>query len=277
MRVDYSDILYQRKDGIATVTINRPAKHNALRLATFRELIDALEEAAKDESVGVVVLTGSGAKAFCAGGDLGMARDELRTLHDMRTHHIERMLRISALITQMDKPVLCAVNGLCVGAGVEIACFCDLVIAADHASFYFNGTRIGGCLWWGPPQLLPLMVGLKKAQEILLFGKPVEAGEAQRIGLVNKVVSHGELGQEVEHWCQELLDCSPAGLAATKASLRANLDLLLAPLNSVAELNACVEVGPQAQVAFAGFLSKQPVSWRSFRPKATTTRGITKE
>ena len=97
--MDYSDILYQRKDGIATVTINRPAKHNALRLATFRELIDALEEAAKDESVGVVVLTGSGAKAFCAGGDLGMARDELRTLHDMRTHHIERMLRISALIT----------------------------------------------------------------------------------------------------------------------------------------------------------------------------------
>jgi enoyl-CoA hydratase/carnithine racemase len=275
--VDYSDILYLKKDGIATITINRPAKHNALRLATFRELIDALGDAGNDESVGVVVLTGAGEKAFCAGGDLNMAADELRTLHDMRTHHVERMLRISTLITQMDKPVLCAVNGLCVGAGVEIACFCDLVIAVDHASFYFNGTRIGGCLWWGPPQLLPLMVGLKKAQEILLFGNPIEAGEAQRIGLVNKVVPPGELAHELEHWCHELLDCSPAGLAATKASLRASLDLLLAPLNMVAELNAGVEVGPQAQAAFAGFLAKQPVSWRSFRSKAAATRRVTRE
>jgi enoyl-CoA hydratase/carnithine racemase len=275
--VDYSDILYLKKDGIVTITINRPGKHNALRLATFRELIDALEDAGRDESVGVVVLTGAGEKAFCAGGDLAMARDELRTSQAMRTHHVERMLRMSTLITQMDKPVLCAVNGLCVGAGVEIACFCDLVIAADHASFYFNGARIGGCLWWGPPQLLPLMVGLKKAQEILLFGNPVEAAEAQRIGLVNKVVPRGELVNEVERWCHELLDCSPAGLAATKASLRASLDLLLAPLNIVAEMNAGVEVGPQAQAAFAGFLAKQPVSWRSFRSKPVPTGCITQE
>jgi len=268
----FSDILYQKNSGIATLTINRPAKHNALRLETFRELIDAIEDAGNDEMVGVVVLTGAGDKAFCAGGDLAMARDHLRTLHDMRIHHVARMLRISTLITQMDKPVLCAVNGLCVGGGVEIACFCDLVIAADIATFYFNGTQIGGSLWWGPPQLLPLMVGLKKAQEILLFGKSIDAHEAAQIGLVNKVVPQGELNSEVESWCNELLDRSPAGLSATKASLRATMDLFLSSLNTVAEMNAAVEVGPEARAAFEGFLAKQPVSWRSFRTKAPMKR-----
>jgi len=272
MQVECADILYQKKSHIATITINRPAKHNALRLETFKGLIDALGDAGADESIGVVVLTGAGEKAFCAGGDLAMASDHLQTLHDMRIHHIDRMLGISALITQMDKPVLCAVNGLCVGGGVEITCFCDLVIAADNASFYFNGTRIGGCLWWGPTQLLPLMVGLRRAQEILLFGNAVEAEEAQRIGLVNKVVPRGELTSEVERWCEELLDRSPAGLAATKASLRETLHLYLALLPSIAETNAAVEVGPEARAAFAAFLAKKPVTWRSFRSKASKTQ-----
>ena len=141
----YTDLHYAVTAGVATITISRPDRRNALRIETYAELAAALEEAGADGQVGVVVITGAGDRAFSAGGDLEMARETLTTIRAARTHSFQRMLRVSALVTAIGAPVLCAVNGACVGGGAELVCFADLVIAADTATFCYNGTKVGSC------------------------------------------------------------------------------------------------------------------------------------
>lgn len=260
----FADILYSKSNNIATITINRPDKHNALRINTFEELARATADAAKDPSIGVLVITGAGERAFCAGGDLEMAH-ALNSEHAMRVHHFDRMLQLSAMIVRMDKPVLCAVNGLAVGGGAELACFCDLVIASDSASFLFNGVRLGGCSWWGAPQLLPLMVGLRKAQQILYLAAPLPAPQAERIGLIHAVTPANELRSQIEIWTNRLLDLSPTGLRMTKAALRSLIERALAPMTDAAEANAAVQTGRESRAAFEAFLAKRAVDWRAFR------------
>lgn len=262
----FHDIVFSTSGGIATIAINRPEKKNALRIKTFEEIVLALEACAADDQIGVVVITGTGNRVFCAGGDLEMALRDLNSQAAMRAHHFDRMLRISTLIVQLDKPVVCAVNGICIGGAAEIACFCDLVVASDNASFSFNGTKIGGCSWWGAPQILPLQVGAKRAQEILLLARPVGAAEAERIGLVNRTVPAAEFRAEVDRLCQELLDLSPAGLSATKATLRQVFEVFFASIPLAAEMNAAIQMGPQARAAFDAFVAKRPLSWRDVRP-----------
>ena len=262
----YTDLLYDVAAGVATITINRPERRNALRVQTYEELAAALEAASADDHVGVVVITGAGDRAFSAGGDLEMAKDTLTTTAAVRTHSFQRMLRVSGLMTAMGTPVVCAVNGVCVGGGAELACFADLVIAADTASFVYNGTRIGGCSWWGAPQLLPLIVGLRRAEEILYLGGTVTAAQALEYGLVNRLVPAGQLPAATAELADQLLGLSAEGLRQTKAALRATRELMLASMSSAAELNASAVAGPDIQMAFQAFLDKRVVDWRSVRP-----------
>ena len=148
------DILYEASRGIATITLNRPDKLNALRTQTFEELRESFRAADHDETVGVVVVRGAG-RAFCAGGDIVMAQDLLTGEHAGRRHYFDRMIAMSDVVVASGKPFVFAVHGACVGGGAELALFGDMVIADETAYFVFNGTEIGGCSWWGGPQLLP--------------------------------------------------------------------------------------------------------------------------
>jgi 2-ketocyclohexanecarboxyl-CoA hydrolase len=262
----YTDLDYDVTAGVATITISRPERRNALRIETYTELAAALEEAGADDQVGVVVITGAGERAFSAGGDLEMARERLTTVPAVRTHSFQRMIRVSTLMTTIGAPVVCAVNGAAVGGGAELICFADLVIAADSATFCYNGTKVGGCSWWGAPQLLPLTVGLRRAEEILYLSATLTAAQALEYGLVNRVVPAARLREATAQLADQLLGLSAEGLRQTKAALRSVREVMLLSMSSAAEQNASAVAGPDIQRAFQTFLDKGTIDWRSTRP-----------
>jgi enoyl-CoA hydratase/carnithine racemase len=276
--MNYSDLTLEQFEGVATITVNRPDKLNALRAETYQELTDALRRAGANDTVGVVVLTGAGDRAFSAGGDLTMAQTMLTSLHSARDHFFRRMLPVSTAIMHIGVPVICAVNGGCVGGGAELSLFCDYVIAAEEAFFIFNGTEIGGCSWWGAPQLLPVLVGLRRAEEILYESRRVEAAEAERIGLITRAVPRAMVQSEVDRRCQRLLDLSAEGLRLTKAGLRATKELLLATMAVQADMNAAATAGPDLHHAFDAFLAGKRMDWRAGRPRMSDSDSqLTKE
>jgi 2-ketocyclohexanecarboxyl-CoA hydrolase len=260
----YEDLLYDVSDGVATMTLNRPDKLNALRVQTYEELIDALRTAGADEHVGVVAITGAG-RAFCAGGDIEMAQTVLTSEHAARTHFFARMIEVSKLILALDKPVVCAVHGACVGGGAELITFADIVIAGESAFFLFNGVEVGGGNWWGATQLLPLLVGMRRAEEILYLSRRVPAEEADQIGLVTRVVADEALTAATAEVCGRILDLSEEGIRLTKAGLRTTKELLLASMAAGAEMNVSALVKPGLHEAFAAFLDGRAMSWRELR------------
>lgn len=267
----FTDITLEIVDHLATITITRPEKLNALRIETYDELAAALGIAAHDETVGAVVVTGAGDRAFSAGGDLSMAQSMLVSVGSAREHFFRRMVRVSTAITDLGVPVIAEVRGACVGGGAELTLFCDYVIAADDAYFRFNGTDIGGCSWWGAPQLLPVMVGMRRAQSLLLESQRIDAPEAARIGLITRSVPASELRSTVEQLTERLLDLSAEGLRLTKAALRSTAELMLSPMSAHAEMNAAATAGPDAHRAFESFLAGRQLDWRAQRPGGKPT------
>jgi enoyl-CoA hydratase/carnithine racemase len=263
--LQYEDLEYQARDGVATITLNRPAKLNALRMQTYEELAAALRAAGADETAGIVVVRGAG-RAFCAGGDLEMAQTMLTSEHAGREHFFGRMIDCSNVALALGKPVVCAVQGACVGGGAEFTLFADLVIADASAFFVFNGTSLGGCSWWGGPQLLPLLVGLRRAEEILYLSKRVGAEEAAEIGLITQVVPAGELEAATDELCGRILNLSEQGMRLTKSGLRSTKEILLTTMSASAEIGAAALAKPDLHAAFDAFLAGRTVSWRDLRP-----------
>ncbi len=217
--MDFRDIIYEKKDGIAKITINRPEVRNAFRARTVDEMIRAFRDAWQDGSIGVVVLTGAGDKAFCSGGDQkergqGGYRTEAGLEDDVETLH--------NLIRQIPKPVIAAVNGFAIGGGHVLHVLCDLSIAADTAVFGQTGPRVGSVDAGFGTALLARSVGIKKAKEIWYLCRQYSAQEALEMGLVNKVVPAARLMEEVEAWCREILAKSPTAIRLAKQSF--NID-----------------------------------------------------
>jgi enoyl-CoA hydratase/carnithine racemase len=260
----FEDILYEVTEGVATITFNRPEKRNALGVRAFEELAGALREAGADETVGVIVLAGKG-KAFCAGGDIDMAQTVLRNESAARAHFFGRMIEASNWVVSVGKPVVASVQGACIGGGAELVTFVDFVIADESAFFLYNGTDIGGCSWWGGPQLLPILVGVRRAEEILYLSERVTADEAARIGLINRVVPIGELAAATDAFCQRLLDTSEEGLRLTKAALRSTKELLLASMSGSAEMNVAAMGKRDLHDAFDAFREGRRMDWRALR------------
>lgn len=212
---EFKDIIYEQRPGVAKITINRPEAYNAFTSHTQSELIKALEDAANDDTIGVVVLTGAGNKAFCTGGDAKEATAGYRK--DM----LEADIRAKTLIREMPKPSIAAVNGVAIGGGQVFQQICDLTIASENATFGQAGPRVGsfdaglGCLD------LMGVVGEKKAKEIWYLCHRYSAKEALEMGLVNKVVPADKLEEEVDEWCDEILEKSPGAIAGLKASFNA--------------------------------------------------------
>lgn len=258
----YEDILYEVADGRATITINRPDRLNAFRVQTVRELGEAFEAAADDDAVGVIVLTGAGEKSFCVGGDV---RDPTRTAQQKRhLHHLHDRLALG--IRNCGKPVIARVRGYCIGGGNELNVMCDLTIATEGSRFGQAGPKIGSApLWWGC-QLMPLVVGEKKAREILFLTRQYSAQEALAMGLVNAVVPDEELDAEVDRWCTEILRRSPQGLRLAKLAMNSQSDLLYGQVQHGLELVAINHVyGPEPQEGIASFQEKRAPDWRKFR------------
>jgi enoyl-CoA hydratase/carnithine racemase len=225
-------------DGVGTITLDRPERLNALTLESYADLRDLLGELEHRDDVSVVVITGAGDRGFCSGGDVHEIIGELLERGDNR--QVLEFTRMTGAVIQrmreLPKPIIAAVNGTAAGAGAVIALAADLRVCASTASFRFLFTQVGlagadmGCAY-----LLPRVVGLGRATEMLLFGDRVGAEEAERIGLANRVVAPEDLDEAVEAWARRLAEGPTFAYGATKSLLTREQDL---PLQSAIELEA---------------------------------------
>jgi len=212
----YTDILYEKHRhvrGAAWLTINRPDLMNSFTGQTLDEMKAAMDEAANDPEVGVLVITGAGDRAFCAGGDI-------RWLQEVQKPGQTTPMDPHAGLEDFLKPVIARVNGYSIGGGNHLAYFCDFTIASDRASFAQVGPRVGSPAAGHWVSYLTHVVGAKKAKEIWMLARRYSALEALEMGLVNAVVPHDQLDDEVDRWCAELMQKSPSCLRILKASFR---------------------------------------------------------
>ncbi|OAI41986.1 hypothetical protein AYO38_03400 [bacterium SCGC AG-212-C10] len=218
---DYSSLLLDVADGVATITMNRPERLNALNDALSLELVDAFTSLGHNGAVRVVVLTGAG-RGFCSGADLGggdAAPGGTTTAFAGRAHLKDVLQRIPLAIRALEKPVIAAVNGVAAGGGLDIAAACDIRVASDAARFteifarrgLFPGT--GGCY------LLPRIVGTARAAEMIFLGGEIDAQEALRIGLVSYVYPHAEFLSAAHAYALRFARTAPIATALAKASI----------------------------------------------------------
>jgi naphthoate synthase len=219
---EYRDILYQKAEGIARISINRPEVHNAFRPQTVFEMLDAFARAREDQEVGVVLFTGEGGRAFCSGGDQrvrghgGYVGDD-----DMPRLNVTDLHK---LIRSMPKPVIALVAGYAIGGGQVLHVVCDLSIAAENARFGQTGPKVGSFDGGYGAVLLARLVGQRKAREIWYLCRQYDAKEALEMGLVNAVVPLEKLEEEGVKWAREILAQSPIALRMLKSSFNAELD-----------------------------------------------------
>jgi len=218
----YTDILYEKWEGIAKITINRPHVHNAFRPQTVAEMQDAFADARDDAEIGVVILTGAGTKAFCSGGDQ-KARGHGGYVGDDEVPRLN-VLDLQRQIRTLPKPVIAMVAGYAIGGGHVLHVVCDLTIAADNAIFGQAGPRVGSFDAGYGAGLLARIVGHKKAREIWYLCRQYTAQQALEMGLVNAVVPLERLEEETVAWAKEILAMSPTAIRFLKAAFNADTD-----------------------------------------------------
>jgi naphthoate synthase len=224
---DYRDILFEKGDGLAKITINRPEKRNAFRPQTLAELRDAFGRARDDLEVGAIIFTGAGGEAFCSGGDQQIRGDDGYIGDDEVAQQGVGRLDVGDLhvqIRRLPKPVVAMVAGYAVGGGHILHLVCDLTIAADNARFGQTGPRVGSFDGGFGASLLARNVGVKRAKEVWFLCRLYGADEALEMGLVNAVVPLDDLERETVAWCREMTQLSPLSLRLLKASFNADED-----------------------------------------------------
>lgn len=215
----FEDIIYTKKDWIATVTINRPKAYNAYTLKTLTEMTQAFQDSANDDSIAVLVLTGNGNKAFCTGGDVKEYAENYLEKPRNFWKWMNVYINCHDSLRNLGKPSIARLNGIVVGGGNEFNMSCDLAIAADHIEIFQVGTKVGSVAAGGATQFLPIMVGERRAREILLLNEPLSAKKALEWGLVNEVVSLDELDEAVSRMCQKLINKFPECTRYTRQHL----------------------------------------------------------
>lgn len=220
---NYSDIIYEKAEGIGKITINRPEVRNAFRPLTVDEMMDALDEARFDNEVGVVILTGYGDKAFCSGGDQRIRgesgyQDEKKKVNRLNVLDFQKQIRACP------KPVIAMVNGYAIGGGHVLHMICDLSIASENAVFGQTGPRVGSFDGGFGASYMARIVGQKKAREIWFLCRQYDAKQALEMGLVNCVVPLENLETETVKWAKEILENSPIAIRCLKAALNADCD-----------------------------------------------------
>ena len=256
--MEYTDILYEKKDGIAKVTINREDKFNAFRARTWNEMQDAFISAGRDPEVGVVILTGAGKKAFCTGGDVSARTD---TGYD----DFFDMPGPGYRLRTIPKVTIAMVNGYAIGGGHVIQAAADLTIASENARFGQAGPKFGSYdAGWGSAYLARL-VGQKKAREIWFLCRQYTPHEALDMGLINWVVPQEKLEEETYKIAREVLSMSPTALKTLKSSFNADLENIegIQDLSNIAL--AQYYSGAESKEGSAAFLEKRIPDYSKFR------------
>ena len=259
---EFTDIKYEKFEGIAKITINRPEVRNAFRPQTVVEMLQAFRLAEAERQVGVIVLTGQGKEAFCAGGDQKVRGDA--GYKDGKGTESLNVLELQRQIRRCPKPVIAMVAGYAIGGGHVLHLICDLTIAADNAVFGQTGPKVGSFDGGFGAGYMARIVGQKRAREIWFLCRKYTAEQALQMGLVNTVVPYEELETETIKWCREILEKSPVAIQCLKAALNADCD----GQAGLAELAGCATMlfyqTPQAQEGRNAFLEKRKPDFSKF-------------
>ncbi len=214
--MSYEFIQVETAGRVTTVTMRRPEVMNAINPGMHHELQTAFDRFAADESQFVCVLTGAGPRAFCAGSDLKADWEGFSYPRNGYAGLIERF--------DLNKPIIAAVNGVCMGGGFEVALACDLIIASETARFALPEPKVGAIALGGGVHRLVRQIPMKRAMGYLLTGAPFSAQEAYSLGLANEVTAPDQLHAAVERWCEQILECAPLSVRATKEAVMRGLD-----------------------------------------------------
>lgn len=256
---DYESLLVSRDDrGVITITLNNPRRKNAIHAVMFRELREVFRTITERPQERVVVITGAEG-AFCAGADLSGTADSIDKLSSL--HHMRNIGETVLALSQLQQPVIAKVNGVAVGAGMNLALGCDLIYASDRATFSQIFAKRGLSVDFGGTWLLPRLVGLHKAKELAFLADIIDAHEAERVGVVNRVVPHEELDAYVDEIAGRIAAGPPIALGMTKRLLNQAKDVTLAE---------AVEHEAMAQAVNGGTEDMQNAI-RAFREKRTPT------
>lgn len=257
----YEDVRYEERDDAAWITIDRQKVYNAIRTRTAQELCDALARAERASVAGVVV-TGAGEKSFCTGGDLS----EMKTFDSAGSRAFLRAFAdLFAAIRAVGKPVIARVDGYCLGGGNEINVACDLTVASDRSTFGQVGPIVGSAPVLGATQMLPRMVGEKRAREIVFLCRKYTAAEALAMGWINRVVPAAELDGAVGEYTSRLAELSSQSLRICKLSLNHASDELLPSITQGLELLVQAFQSAEFKEGVAAFGEKRKPDFRKFR------------
>jgi enoyl-CoA hydratase len=222
--MEFRHVIYDKNEGIAIITLNRPEALNALSKEVVEEILRAVEDVRTDEDIRVVVLTGAGEKAFSAGADIkamvGMTALKARELSSMGE-------RLCVTLENLEKPVIAAINGYALGGGMEVAMACDLRIASENARMGQTEINIGLIPGWGGTQRLTRLVGMTKAKELVFTGRMIDARTAEQIGLLNMAVPADKFREIVHQLAVDLASKAPVALKVAKALITKGADMSL--------------------------------------------------
>lgn len=262
--MDYQDLLYEKSDGIATITLNRPQALNALSGPMMDSLIEALNASDRDDEVNVIVITGAG-RAFCAGGDVKAMGDRGEpTLEDIIKSFRYGIHRIPLTVKKIDKPLIAMVNGAAVGAGLDFTLMCDIRIASEKAKFGEVFVKVGLAPGDGGTYFLPRIVGIAKALELTWTGDIIDAHEAQRIGMVTKVVPHDNLKEETMAFAQRIASGPSMAIRMAKRSIYEGLvsNDLEATLEKLAHIQDVLMRSEDHKEGIKAFVEKRPPEFK---------------
>ena len=259
---NYTDILFHKMPGVAKITINRPEVRNAFRPETVREMLFALEDARHDDSIGVIILTGSGRRAFCSGGDQTVRKEA--GYADQAGAETLNVLDFQVAVRQCPKPVIAMVAGYAIGGGHVLHVVCDLTIASDCAIFGQTGPKVGSFDGGFGASFLARLVGQKKAREIWYLCRQYSAQEALDMGLINAIAPYEELETLTLEWCHTILSHSPLALRCLKAAFTADCDGQAGLQQLAGNATLLYYMSEEAQEGHRAFLEKRPPDFSRF-------------
>jgi enoyl-CoA hydratase len=259
--MSYEHILLERAEAVAIITINRPKQLNALNQAVLGEIDAALDDLAADDAVRAIILTGTGDRAFAAGADIG----ELAALESAtqgralatRSHHLGRKM------ADLHKPIIAAINGFALGGGLELALACDIRLASDTAQVGLPEVTLGIIPGWGGTQRLPRLVGPGMAKLLMMTGERIDAAEAHRLGIVERVYPQAELMDAARQLAQKMAGLPPISIGAIKQAVNRGLNMALDDANMYeASLFAELTVTQDCKEGTRAFLEKRKPEWQ---------------